>query len=106
MDFFKLKNSDQIYFYLDSWCSAGGNLEPGTVFFINSVVIIFFFLTFLPLDPDPDPDSGSGSKDLIESGSNPDPDPKHCLGKHFVLTQSSVSDPYILHTEPDLDPVL
>ena len=24
MDFLKLKNSDQIYFYLDSWCSAGG----------------------------------------------------------------------------------
>jgi len=33
MDFFKLKNADQIYFYLDSWCSAGGILEPGTVFF-------------------------------------------------------------------------
>jgi hypothetical protein len=24
MDFLKSKNSDQIYFYLDSWCSAGG----------------------------------------------------------------------------------
>jgi len=24
VDFLKLKNSDQIYFYLDSWCSAGG----------------------------------------------------------------------------------
>jgi len=31
--FFNLKNSDQIYFYFDSWCSAGGILEPGTVFF-------------------------------------------------------------------------
>jgi len=66
MDFFKLKNSDQIYLYLDSWCSAGGILEPGTVFFIT---------LFLPLDPDSE--SGSGSKDLIESGSNPDP--KHCF---------------------------
>ena len=59
MDFFKLKNSDQIYFYLDSWCSAGGILEPGTVFFISSVVSI---LTFLPLDPDPDSETGSGSR--------------------------------------------
>jgi len=72
-------------------------LEPGTVFFINSVVsilgIIFSFLTFLPLDldldPDPDSESGSGSKDLIESGSNPDldPDPKHCLEADKSLTQ-------------------
>jgi len=37
MDFCKLKNSDQIYFYLYSWCSAGGILKPGKVFFINSV---------------------------------------------------------------------
>jgi len=55
MDLFKLKNSDQIYFDLDSWCSAGGILEPGTVFFILK----------------------SYYKDLIESGS--DPDPKHCI---------------------------
>ena len=96
MDFFKLKNTDQIYFYLDSWCSAGGILEPGTVFFINSNIKFFFFLTFLPLDPDPDPDSesGSGDRDLIESGSNPDPDPdpdpdpKHCFLPVFMNSNS------------------
>jgi len=38
MDFLKFKKADQMYFYINSWCSAGGILEPGTVFFINLIL--------------------------------------------------------------------
>jgi len=65
MDFFKLKNSIQIYFYLDSWCIAGSKdlIESGS-------------------DPDPDPKhwlwihifyrifgSGSSTLTIYRSGS-------------------------------------
>jgi len=61
MEFFKLKISDQIYFYLDYWYSAGGILKPGTVIFnfLKFFKNIKKFSSLLSCswirNPDPDP---------------------------------------------------
>ena len=122
MHFFKLKHSDQIYFYIESWCSAGGiyifssieNVKCCKMYlqvtsFLSSVKFFFTILSKY-LKKNFSHFLAPGSKDLMKSGSNPDPDPKHwyiynirCYKKlnlkisAFKMTPQDQNYPPLLH---------